>query len=120
MHVLLPDRMTMWSNFILIIFISKVVADQDSTSLDEYLDKKIAVLLSDQKPFATLSESGASSGLDVLILNSFAKKNNLQANYVHLNESLNYVLAHQEYSKVNSVDGKRFLIAFCMNNKFEI
>lgn len=107
MHVFLPDRMTMWSNFILIIFISKVVADHDSTSLDEYLDKKLAVLLSNQKPFATLSKSGASSGLDVLILNSFAKRNNLQANYVHLNESLNYVLAYQEYFKVNSVVGKR-------------
>lgn len=107
MHVLSPDRITMWSNFILIIFISKVVADQDSTSLDENLGKKISVLLSDQKPFATLSESGASNGLDVLILNCFARRNNLLANYVHLNESLNNVLAHQKYFKVNSVDGIR-------------
>lgn len=56
----------------------------------------ITVALSEQKPFVSFDENGSPYGLDVSIIENFVKKLNLQANYVVINTSLNYIFSNEK------------------------
>lgn len=72
--------------FIAIFYISML----SSISCDEIQKKRITVALSERRPFVTVDENKL-GGLDVSIIENFAKKLKLEVNYVQINESLNLV-----------------------------
>lgn len=63
-------------------------------------ENKITVTLSGRKPFVILNSDGAPKGLDVLIIENFAKKLNLQIDYSVVNRSQNNISVDRDYSNV--------------------
>ena len=59
-------------------------------------DRKITVLVSQSKPFA-FYENGAFKGLDVNIVENFAKKFNLNVEYTVPHESLNKMFLAEDH-----------------------
>lgn len=55
--------------------------------------KKITVTLSGRKPFVILNSNGAPKGLDVTIMENFAKRLNFGIDYSLVNGSQNYIPA---------------------------
>lgn len=58
----------------------------------------ISVGLSERKPFTYLNENGIPKGLDVLIMDNFAKEFNFQLEFIIINSSLNYIFTNKENS----------------------
>lgn len=90
--------MIMWSVFIFVILRWATVATEANTNFEVRADNRIIVAFSEQKPFAELSKGGLVTGLEVIILDNFAKKYNLQMNYCLVNGSLNCILRNQDIS----------------------
>lgn len=65
---------------------------------------KITVAISEQKPFTQFDEDAVPRGLDVMIIEQFAMKHNLQVNYVIVNLSMNKIFASERFSKAFPVD----------------
>lgn len=61
-----------------------------------YPDYKITVALSERNPFVILNQNGAPKGLDILIIENFARKLNLQIDYFLVNISLNYIFIDED------------------------
>lgn len=61
-----------------------------------YPDYKITVALSERNPFVILNQNGAPKGLDILIIENFARKSNLQIDYFLVNMSLNYIFVDED------------------------
>lgn len=66
--------------------------------------RKIKVSLSERRPFVVLGQNGKAKGLDVIIIENFAAKYNLQLEYFHLNLSLNFVFANKDNFKALPMD----------------
>lgn len=60
-------------------------------------DHRITVALSEQFPFVFLDQNETPKGLDVLIIENFAKQLYVQIDYVIFNSSLNYVFANKKH-----------------------
>ena len=73
-----------------IIILAVILQSSESKSLN-----KLTVMVSQSKPFA-FHENGVLKGLDVNIVENFAKKLILKVNYILANESLNYVFSTEE------------------------
>lgn len=63
--------------------------------LDVAHSRIITVALSEQKPFVIIGEDDSPKGLDVSIIENFAKKLSLQINYVVINSSLNHMFSNE-------------------------
>lgn len=61
------------------------------------MDNKIAVTLSERNPFVIYNPKGNPRGLDVVIIQNFAKQFNFVIKYVFVNESLNHVFSDDKY-----------------------
>lgn len=59
-------------------------------------NKEIVVAFSKRPPFVFYDENGALRGLDVSIIENFAKKFNFRIKYNEFNESLNEVFSREE------------------------
>lgn len=59
-----------------------------SIPLNESTNKKIIVAIAQRKPFTIINENGPPSGLDVQIIDQFARKFNLKVDYLFINPSL--------------------------------
>lgn len=70
-------------------------------------DRTITVALSQQKPFVILDKNGSPTGLDVSIMENFAKKFNIHIDYIVVNSSLNYVLTNE--TNINSLFSQSIL-----------
>lgn len=66
-------------------------------------EQKITVALSERRPFVILDQNGTPKGLDISIIENFAKKFHLQIDYIVINSSLNYVFANEESSIASSI-----------------
>lgn len=64
----------------------------------------IKVALSERKPFAIVDQNGKPNGLDVQIIENFAKKLNLRLEYFFVNLSLNYVFANENNVKALDIE----------------
>lgn len=82
---------------------------------DVNFKQKITVALSERKPFVFHDQNGILKGLDVSIIESFAKKHNLLINYVFVNVSLNYVFTNEDFTSLPAHVNFRytFKIVFC-------
>lgn len=92
--------MVVWLSFILVINLSTTVfASMHHLLLPELdVSPKISVAVSEQKPFVILDPNGGSpKGLDVLIVENFAKKFNFKIDYYILNASLNYIFVDKKH-----------------------
>lgn len=74
----------MWSILLLGAVLARTVA------LEKH---KITVAVSERKPFVVIDQSGKPKGLDVLIIEHFARKFNLHIDFIIVNASLNYIFA---------------------------
>lgn len=72
---------------------AKIPADHMNTK------NKIIVAVSERKPFVVFNPNGPPTGLDVLIIENFAKKMRLNVEYVRVNESLDALLAEKGRNK---------------------
>lgn len=83
-------------------------------STEGYSEAKLSVAFSERKPFLTFNPDGSIRGVDVSILNNFARKFNLNIEYQFVNTSLNYILSSEEkltnFAKRNILryEGKRW------------
>lgn len=59
-------------------------------------NKEIVVGFSNRPPFVFQDKNGAMKGLDVLIIENFAKKANLQIKYKHFDASLNEMFGRED------------------------
>lgn len=75
--------------FLFGIFIVGLVGIERSSA------KEITVAFGNRKPFATYQPNGNPKGFDVSIVDNFARKFNLQANYLFVNASLNLIFANE-------------------------
>lgn len=55
-------------------------------------DHKIAVVLSERNPIVALNQNRTPKGIDILIIENFARKLNLKVDYFLVNTSLNHSL----------------------------
>lgn len=75
-----------------------LVVSAEYMSSDANIDyNKITVTVSEQKPFVKINQHGAPTGLDVHIINAFARKFNLSVDYSIINDSLNHILCNKRY-----------------------
>lgn len=81
--------------FVILLNSGEVVGKQAFPKLSP--DHKITVTLSERKPFVFLDENGAPKGLDVLIIENFARKLNLKIDYFIVDSSLNYIFNDKNY-----------------------
>lgn len=81
------------SLFEILLFVSAEYSSSDANI--DY--NKITVTVSEQKPFVKINQHGAPTGLDVHIINAFAKKFNLPVDYSIINDSLNYILCNKQH-----------------------
>lgn len=70
---------------------------------------KVSILFSNREPFVTEDEmSGVPRGLDVSIMENFARKYNLKTEYIRSNQALNLALfseeAFNEFSQNKSLE----------------
>lgn len=72
-----------------------------AASIDKHPNREITVALSERKPFVILNQNEAPKGLDVLIIENFASKNNLRIKYRVINSSLNTALSNSLRVKTN-------------------
>lgn len=93
--------MLFWTVFLLnfLLFASFADQSQNSRKLQQF---NITVAFWEQKPFVNIDENGKPNGLDVQIIENFAKKYDFHINYISLNSSLNYNFANEESFKVFS------------------
>lgn len=86
-----------WAILLFVILLNRgeVVGKQAFPKLSP--DHKITVTLSERKPFVFLNENGAPKGLDVLIIENFARKLNLKIDYFIVDSSLNYIFTDKNY-----------------------
>lgn len=59
-------------------------------------NKEIVVAFSERPPFVFQDQNGALKGLDILIVENFAKKSNLKIKYKKFTGSLNAMLNREE------------------------
>lgn len=64
--------------------------------LKEHHDHTITVALSERIPFAFFDPNGTPKGLDVLIIENFARKFKLKIDYLAVNTSLNHIFATKQ------------------------
>lgn len=60
---------------------------------------EITVAFSKRDPFVVRNQYGELGGLDILIINNFARKVHLNVKYMEQNSSLNEILENQEFSE---------------------
>lgn len=73
--------------------------------------RKITVAVSERIPFVVLDQNETLMGLDVQILENFAKKFKLQIDYVIVDASLNYVFSNeQEFRKFSMQTNLRYFL----------
>lgn len=74
------------------------------------MERKITVAISERRPFVTVDQNGRQSGLDVSIIENFAKKFHFQVEYVKINQSLNSVFSMKDFNenKIQQVLRYRF------------
>lgn len=93
---------TLWLILLLVFAIAGAVDDRliEPPELSEPQIKRnehrITVLLSERKPFAAVNRNGRQKKLDVLLIEKFAQKFNLEVNYLTVNVSLSYIFASKE------------------------
>ena len=66
-------------------------------------DRRITVAISERIPFVILGRNRTSMGLDVQILENFAKKFHLQIDYVIINSSLNCAFSNGQHFRSFSI-----------------
>lgn len=80
--------------FLFGVFLIKIAT---IVAVDIPSDHKITVALSERKPFTYLDQNGVPKGLDILIIENFAKKFKFQLDFIIVNSSLNYIFTNEEY-----------------------
>lgn len=75
---------------------SKMQADSDDKN-------RIAVISSEQRPFVKISQNKDPTGLDALIITNFVQHFNLSVDYFIINDSLNFILSHEQFYNTVSV-----------------
>lgn len=80
------------------LFVIIFVVSAEYMSSDANIDyNKITVTVSEQKPFVKINQHGEPTGLDVHIINAFARKCNLSVDYSIINDSLNNILRNKQH-----------------------
>lgn len=93
------DR-TMWARPILlfeILFVAFGAATEQTSSEMLFHKNRIAVTLSERKPFVKIDQNGSPVGLDVLIIQNFAHRFKLSVEYFIINDSLNSIFSNEQH-----------------------
>lgn len=64
-------------------------------STEHHFNRKITVTIPTRNPIAIFDQNSVARGLDVLILENFAQKFDLQINYIAVNTSLNHIFSDE-------------------------
>lgn len=84
----------MWlALFCEILFVIIAASEEHGLSRSK---EEILVAFSVRPPFAYKDKNGILKGLDILIIENFAKKFDLQIKFIQFNESLNQMLSKEE------------------------
>lgn len=78
----------MWSIFWFVIWLNSSEAVEKSVFPKLRDNHKITVGLSVRKPFMMLNQNSAPTGIDIMIIENFARKLNLTIDYILVNVSL--------------------------------
>ena len=90
--------------FIVIIFVG-VFARAEHLYPKIYPGNRISVAVSERTPFVILDQNGGPpTGLDVSIMENFAKRFRFKIDYCLVNSSLNYTFAKNEHSNTLLVE----------------
>lgn len=81
--------------FVALLHSSEAVKKPEFSKL--HPDHKITVALSERDPFVVFNQNGAPKGLDILIIENFARKLNLKIDYFLVNISLNYIFTDENH-----------------------
>lgn len=71
--------------------------------------EKVTVTLSERKPFLMLYKNGTPKGLDVLVIENFARNNNLQIDYYIINTFENTNFNEKFSTQTNSRYSLRYI-----------
>lgn len=96
----------MWARSILlfeILFVAFAAATGQTTSEMLSHKNRIAVTLSERKPFVKIDQNGAPLGLDVLMINNFAHQFKLSVDYFIINDSLNSIFSNEQHYNASPI-----------------
>lgn len=89
--------MNSWKKFIFGIFLLKITIAEGVDAIK--IPKEIFVAFSARVPFVYRSKTGKLKGLDILIIENFAKKLKFNVKYVEYNTSFNEMFSKEETFK---------------------
>lgn len=98
-HMFTQFRMMMW---LFGILFAEIVTCKESVILNS--NEEILVAFSNRPPFVYKDENGALKGLDILIIENFARKFDRRIKYEEMNKSLNEMF-NQEENIEKKLDG---------------